>query len=39
MCGCDKELTGNQTLYCSDKCSALTRYDIINDLVLRKYFY
>ena len=22
----DKELTGNQTLYCSDKCSALTRY-------------
>ena len=24
---CDKELIGNQTLYCSDKCSALTRYD------------
>lgn len=24
---CDKELTGHQTLYCSDKCSALTRLD------------
>jgi len=24
---CDKELTGNQTLYCSDKCSRLTRLD------------
>ena len=24
---CDKELTGNQTLYCSDQCSRLTRLD------------
>lgn len=24
---CDKELTGKQTLYCSEECSALTRYD------------
>lgn len=24
---CDKELTGSQTMYCSDKCSALTRLD------------
>ena len=24
---CDKELIGNQTLYCSDKCSDLTRLD------------
>ena len=24
---CDKELTGKQTLYCSDECKDLTRYD------------
>ena len=34
---CDKELTGNQTLYCSDKCLRLDTM-IINDLVPQKVF-